>query len=459
MGRRRLVQVATVFFTLRSSAEGGWISHLLGGGDGGVERDTELHMRAAETIAGGDSVLSPDAILWSPNMTRSAFYHNHWEGRGASSWVHLPAQDRLDAGLSSHADRLRLDAATIRAVISGMDGETARAHVKTAQLSGPVSCTEGGRACVGHAASRNDTLVFDGGEYLLPAVHSLVDSWKRYWNVYVGANFYLTPAGTQAFGYHSDHTDVFVLQLEGTKQWSVCDRVLPNLNDKASFGKVNHFFPDDETQKLTSLQRTILETCQPVTLRRGDTLYLPAGVVHRAIAPAGNDGNDGAHNGSMHCSVSVSRTHHQHSWATLIETVLRTAAAAPSSRHRVALDEDFVYFVHSLAATGGRGGSDRGGRSLLQMPASFSSSGLPLPRDTSKESHQSQDQELGKSDWQWNRLAVSIDPTSDLPPTFVKTMQLEFEESVQPLLEQAARKLGFYLTPTRPGSQRRAHRL
>lgn len=98
--------------------------------------------------------------------------------------------------------------------------------------------------------------------------------------------------------------------------------------------------------------------------------------------------------------------------------------------------------MHSLAATGGRGGSDRGGRSLLQMPASFSSSGLPLPRDTSKDSRQPQDEVLGDSDWQWNRLAVSIDPTSDLPPTFVKALQLEFQESVEPLLEQAARKLG-----------------
>jgi hypothetical protein len=76
------------------------------------------------------------------------------------------------------------------------------------------------------------------------------------------------------------------------------------------------------------------------------------------------------------------------------------------------------------------------------MPASFSSSGLPLPRDTSTNSRQPQDEVLGDSDWQWNRLAVSIDPTSDLPPTFVKALQLEFQESVEPLLEQAARKLG-----------------
>eukprot|EP01043_Picozoa_sp_COSAG02_P120836 COSAG02_NODE_57632_length_280_cov_0.569061_1_plen_79_part_01 len=79
------MQVVTVFFTLRSFAEGGWISDLLSS-DGGVEPDTELHMRAAEAIAGVDSVLGPDAILWSPKMGRSTFYRDHWEGRGASSW-------------------------------------------------------------------------------------------------------------------------------------------------------------------------------------------------------------------------------------------------------------------------------------------------------------------------------------------------------------------------------------
>ena len=42
--------------------------------------------------------------------------------------------------------------------------------------------------------------------------------------------------------------------------------------------------------------------------------------------------------------VSVSRTHHHHSWATFLETALR---AVPGE----AVDEDFVYFVHSLAAS------------------------------------------------------------------------------------------------------------
>lgn len=482
LGLARAAAVALVLCAQPPTTQGGWISDLLGGGGGGGADDADalLHERAAAMVEGSDDALSPDGILWSPKLTRSAFYSDHWEGRAAagSSWLHLPGQDRLDAGLSTHADRLGLDAATLRAVIRAMDAETARAHVKTAQLSGPSSCAEDGRACVERASSRNDTLVFDGGEYLLPAVHSLVDAWKRYWNVYVGANFYLTPAGTQAFGYHSDHTDVFVLQLEGTKHWSVCDRVPPNLNEKGSFGKVTHFFPPSDgdsgggqaaqQQELSSVQRNILSSCRPVTLRRGDTLYLPAGVVHRAIAPpapaptlaADGDGDAAAAGGggasepqvggSLHCSVSVSRTHHQHSWATFIETVLRTAGSpSVKAKRRISIDEDFIYFVHSLAATGGNGANDRGGRLLLQVPAGFSSSSLPLPQPAGEDDSRTEasssstvDQAGAQSEWEWNRLAYSIDPTTDLPSGFPDALRSEFGEVVEPLLSRAAKKLG-----------------
>jgi len=35
----------------------------------------------------------------------------------------------------------------------------------------------------------------------------------------VGANVYLTPAGTQGFAPHFDDVEVFMLQLEGKKRW------------------------------------------------------------------------------------------------------------------------------------------------------------------------------------------------------------------------------------------------
>ena len=98
----------------------------------------------------------------------------------------------------------------------------------------------------------------------------------------------------------------------------VCDRVLPNIND-ANFGKITHFFtePPAKASALSPLQKQIAQSCVPVRLERGDTLYLPAGVVHRAASP------DNAT--SLHCSVSVSRTHHHHSWATFLAAVLRSA--------------------------------------------------------------------------------------------------------------------------------------
>ena len=69
--------------------------------------------------------------------------------------------------------------------------------------AGPSGCSADGRACVDTALAAADTLIFDGGEFWLPSVHSLVSSWKREFGVYIGSNFYITPPGKQAFGFHS----------------------------------------------------------------------------------------------------------------------------------------------------------------------------------------------------------------------------------------------------------------
>ena len=85
---------------------------------------------------------------------------------------------------------------------------------------------------------------------------------------------------------------------------------------------------------LSPLQKQIAQSCVPVRLERGDTLYLPAGVVHRAASP------DNAT--SLHCSVSVSRTHHHHSWATFLAAVLRSATP-PLSTDKVGLCNSWMF--------------------------------------------------------------------------------------------------------------------
>jgi hypothetical protein len=85
----------------------------------------------------------------------------------------------------------------------------------------------------------------------------------------VQANAYSTPAGAQGFAVHHDTHDVFVLQVAGSKRWRIHAPVLelplsgqrwsPSLGDPGP--------PVDE-----------------LTLAPGDTLYIPRGWPHEAVA-------------------------------------------------------------------------------------------------------------------------------------------------------------------------------
>jgi ribosomal protein L16 Arg81 hydroxylase len=79
---------------------------------------------------------------------------------------------------------------------------------------------------------------------------------------------YLTPAGQQGARAHSDPSDVYVIQLEGTKHWRV--------------------WATPETRRLgVDRDYTLAELGQPildVSLRPGDVLYVPYGTPHVAAA-------------------------------------------------------------------------------------------------------------------------------------------------------------------------------
>ena len=85
----------------------------------------------------------------------------------------------------------------------------------------------------------------------------------------VQANAYATPASAQGFAVHHDTHDVFVLQVAGTKRWRIYEPVveLPLTTQRWS--------PDlgDPGQPIEEL-----------TLQPGDTLYLPRGWPHEAVA-------------------------------------------------------------------------------------------------------------------------------------------------------------------------------
>ena len=86
----------------------------------------------------------------------------------------------------------------------------------------------------------------------------------------VQANAYCTPASAQGFGVHHDTHDVFVLQVSGRKRWRIYEPVveLPLRDQRWS--------PSDAG--------AVGDPLHDITLRAGDTLYVPRGWPHEAAA-------------------------------------------------------------------------------------------------------------------------------------------------------------------------------
>jgi len=115
----------------------------------------------------------------------------------------------------------------------------------------------------------------------------------------VGANCYLTPAGTQGLAPHYDDVDVFIMQLEGSKVWRLYECVDGPLPREYSRDYQQH-----------EIGNPILA----VTLEPGDVMYFPRGFIHQAIAV----GDTFSH----HVTVS---TYQRSSWADFMSKTVDTA--------------------------------------------------------------------------------------------------------------------------------------
>jgi ribosomal protein L16 Arg81 hydroxylase len=83
------------------------------------------------------------------------------------------------------------------------------------------------------------------------------------------ANAYLTRRGSQGFAPHFDTHEVFVLQVEGRKEWRLYDHPVP--------------LPGDSLPPQPAVPAEA-RVCRSLTLRAGDLLYIPRGHVHDANA-------------------------------------------------------------------------------------------------------------------------------------------------------------------------------
>ena len=132
------------------------------------------------------------------------------------------------------------------------------------------------------------------------------------------ANAYLTPTSSRGFSAHYDVHDVFVLQLAGSKHWTVHRPVF------------EHPLRSQPWDRHRSAVAHAAEHEPPVidtVLRPGDAMYLPRGYLHAATALG---------EVSAHLTVGI----HTVTRYALVEAVLAALAAEPRLRHSLPLGVD-----------------------------------------------------------------------------------------------------------------------
>jgi ribosomal protein L16 Arg81 hydroxylase len=119
---------------------------------------------------------------------------------------------------------------------------------------------------------RGSTITWSALHHVRPNMRDLALMLSEEFASHTGVTAVLTPANKQGFYPHCDPSDVFVVQLRGTKYW----RVWPAPQTRK--GDEKHFSASGE-----ELGDPIIET----TLSPGDILYLPNGTPH--VAATGNE--------------------------------------------------------------------------------------------------------------------------------------------------------------------------
>ena len=153
----------------------------------------------------------------------------------------------------------------------------------------------------------------EGATLILPQLHQLDATLKDFCrsvesvlSCHVQTNIYLTPPNSQGFRTHYDDHDVFVLQIEGEKEWRLYDTPIENPYRGEGFQSGEH---------------EIGEPVERFVLKAGESAYVPRGLVHDAATSGSGD--------SLHITVGlIVKT-----WADLmLEAVSEVALDNPGFR-------------------------------------------------------------------------------------------------------------------------------
>ena len=220
------------------------------------------------------------ATLLAP-VTADAFFAEYWErlplhvARNAAGYVAdiydvADVEDALVAG-ARDLERFAL-------VKAGFPQVALDDYVVT---SPSIRWKSTGKAPVAHVdprkvaglLERGYTLVIKDAALLSARLQRTCNRLQRDLGAYVGANVYFTPAGAQGLDVHHDTHDTLTVQVEGSKTWRIYEPLVE--------------LPLESQQLHRGTRVPPLTLHREVTLAAGETLYLPRGYAHEAVATEG----------------------------------------------------------------------------------------------------------------------------------------------------------------------------
>lgn len=223
----------------------------------------------------------------------------HRPGADPAGFDDLFSLDDVDRFVASSAPRLP----AFRLVKDGTPLDTSR-YTRTARVGGQAVAGMGDPGRIFEEFRAGATLVFQGLHRSCAPLTAFCRDLELELSHAVQANAYVTPAGARGLGVHYDTHDVFVLQLAGTKAWSIHEPVLVD---------------PLPSQPWKGTAADAGEPILTVELRAGDCLYVPRGFLHSARA------QDDL---SAHLTIGVVTT----TWDDVVRTVLAGIAEEPEFR-------------------------------------------------------------------------------------------------------------------------------
>lgn len=160
-----------------------------------------------------------------------------------------------------------------------------------------------------------NTLLVRYAEKSNPALLEVAKEFETFFRNKVDIQLYCSPGGFNAFGWHYDVEEVFILQTKGSKEYTIRHNTIhpnPLVN---SIPKDLRF--ESEKSDLT----------MKITLKEGDFLYIPSGWWHKAETL----------DESMHISIGVMPS----SAVRITEALPSFLAQSPFWRTRMPVHQDF----------------------------------------------------------------------------------------------------------------------